>query len=339
VTAATPRSVPRLLAVASAAIADVVTGPAREVRVLAAFPAAVYLAHDEGLVALVASDGIAHPNALVVAVPTSARPFAGTHPGQRGTVGGGRVELGGLTATVTRWFDPALRLPATSASALASHAEDLRGLLLERTGPFPLDLAVPAVEVAEVLRAGDPAAVVTAAHRLVGRGPGLTPAGDDVLAGLLAAVLALAPAVTALPVDPAPGAATGGAPGAAPGVASGVAALEALTATVTRAGDGIVERAHVATTAVSAELLRHAVRGEVAAPAGEVLRALAGRRPLRPALETLLAVGATSGRDLAHGLWLGADLVAATASSPPASRAAAAGTSTPPRPLTAGAVR
>jgi hypothetical protein len=51
----------------------------------------------------------------------------------------------------------------------------------------------------------------------------------------------------------------------------------------------------------------------VAAPAAAVLHALTGRRQLGPALDELLAIGATSGRDLALGLVTGADLVARTA--------------------------
>ena len=41
------------------------------------------------------------------------------------------------------------------------------------------------------LAAGDPAAVLAAARRLIGKGPGLTPLGDDVLAGAAGRALLL----------------------------------------------------------------------------------------------------------------------------------------------------
>jgi hypothetical protein len=52
--------------------------------------------------------------------------------------------------------------------------------------------------------------------------------------------------------------------------------------------------------------LRHAATGAVAEPVATVYGALAVRRALEPALDRLLAVGHTSGRDLAEGLLLGA---------------------------------
>jgi hypothetical protein len=324
--------------VASCAIADVVTGPVRPLRVLAVFPAAAYLAHADGIVALVAADGIHHPNAVVVAAATVERPLAGLTAGQRGSIGRGRVEVGDVTVAVARWADPVPRLRRVAPSELADRVEQLRASLHERTGPPPASLAGPAEAVAAALRRRDPAAVVDAARALVGGGPGLTPAGDDVLAGLFAAVVTLVPAL-----------AGGGGPGrparqpavgtmTEPTIASEVRAprqpafgtaseptsasearppcgdgVTGLTVAVEAAAEGIVARARAATTAISAELLRHALRGEVAAPAAAVLHALTGRRQLGPALDELLAVGATSGRDLALGLVTGADLVAHTA--------------------------
>lgn len=278
-----------LSAVGSAAIAPLLTGAPRAVRVLAAFPAAAYLATDDGVLALVAADGIHHPNAVVLTTSAAALPLTTLAAGQRGHVGAGRVEVGGLRATVTRWFDPVPRLRPTAPSLLAGKLAVARSQLLARTGSDGHDLADRVRAVEDGLHRADAVAVAAAARALVGAGPGLTPAGDDVLAGLFAAVVTLVPAV---------------APAGAP---------DALLATVGRAGDEIVGHARDATTAVSAELLAHAVRGEVAEPAAAVLHAYTGRRPLAPALDALLAVGATSGRDLAYGLVRGADLVVATA--------------------------
>jgi len=98
---------------------------------------------------------------------------------------------------------------------------------------------------------------------LVGRGDGLTPLGDDILCGWLAAHRA-----------------------------AGVA---------TPAVDDAVRRALSRTTTLSATLLECALAGEVADVAGDYLRALGTPRAAaaRTALTTL---GHTSGEGLAHGI-------------------------------------
>jgi hypothetical protein len=102
-------------------------------------------------------------------------------------------------------------------------------------------------------------------HDLLGSGPGLTPSGDDVLAGLLVAAHAVA--------DPR------------------LATWQAQTRAALR------ERT---TTAVSRGLLTHALDGWATPElAGFVTAACAG--DLTAALPTLLAVGHTSGAALAAG--------------------------------------
>jgi hypothetical protein len=282
-----------LPAAASTGIRDLLVGPPRPVRVLAAFPAAVYLTHAAGTVAVVAADGIHHPNALVVTAPTAARPLAAFRVHQRGHLGAGGLEIAGRDVRVTRWFDPVPRLPAHAGPAdhlaVAARLAAARRHLVAATGPVPEPLTAGATAVAHALATGDADAAVVAARRLVGLGPGLTPAGDDVLAGLLAAALAFDRAFHG----------AGGSP---------------LTGVTRTAGDAIARHATDATTAVSAALLVHAARGEVAAPAGAVLRALAGRGDRRRALERLLAVGSTSGRDLSAGILAGVALALANAS-------------------------
>src|SRR6185437_8163549 len=98
---------------------------------------------------------------------------------------------------------------------------------------------------------------------LVGRGDGLTPLGDDVLCGWLAAHRA-----------------------------AGVA---------TPAVDDAVRRALPRTTTLSATLLECALAGEVADAVGSYLRALA-TPPEPTARAALEAVGHSSGRGLAHGI-------------------------------------
>lgn len=269
--------------VASSAIAPVLRAAVRPVRVLAAFRAAVYLAADDEVVALVAADGIRHPNAIVVTRPAATHPFAGLRAPQRGTIGDGRVTLPGFGVTIARWFDPVPRLAATDAATLAALVEATTEHLETVTGPVPHELRRPATEVASALRATDEMAAVRAARPLIGRGPGLTPAGDDVLAGLLASTLACDRA------------------------RHGTQATR--LATVTRdAGASIAGLARDATTSMSAALLAHAARGAVSGPVGDLLHALTGRGVPNQALERLLTVGHTSGRDLAVGVLAGARL-------------------------------
>lgn len=284
---------------ASDAIADVLRGPRRPVEVLAAFAPAVYLAHDDGVLAIVARDGVHPPNGVVDTAPTRQAPFAGVRPHQRGWVGQGQVVLPRRHLRVTRWFDPVPRLATVDPMAVRSAVARARAHLAGVVGPTPDDLAEPlGALVAALARDGGGDSADAVAHQLLGRGPGLTPAGDDVLAGLLAAVVVLD---RALP-DRVP--------------------TTRLVSRVHRLGVGITRAAGGRTTSMSAALLAHATRGAVAAPAADVLHALAGRGSLPVALDRLLAVGATSGRDLALGLLAGAGLVLAPASRPPVTPAA-----------------
>ena len=63
------------------------------------------------------------------------------------------------------------------------------------------------------------------------------------------------------------------------------------------------------TTELSRSLLRHAAAGRVSAEYAAVLHGLVGERPLGPAIDGLLATGATSGRAMALGLCTAIDLV------------------------------
>lgn len=267
----------RMPVAASAAVADLLTGPRREAAVLAVFPAAVYLDTDAAMVALVARDGIHQPHACVLPVATAQAPFATVRRGQRFTVGHGTVE-GPLRLRVARWWNPVPTLPRTSTAQLRRRADVVAAQLEAH------ELAELAADLAAALGADDAAAACDLTDRLIGWGPGLTPAGDDVLAGLLAGARLLPVTVEAPP------------PSALDGV-----------------GRHIVERSAGRTTRLSMALLDHARRGEVAVPAADVLRALVGRGDLTAAVAALLRVGATSGHDLAVGLVASARLAAAAA--------------------------
>jgi hypothetical protein len=166
-------------------------------------------------------------------------------------------------ARVGRWFDPRVCVVSAEAVVAATVSTDTT-----REALLPPD----AVDrFADALAAGDDAATV---EPLLGRGTGLTPAGDDLIAGALAALRALD----------------------SPRAESLGAAVRAL--------------APGRTTRLSAALLAAADEGAVIPEAAAVLRALAGAGDLAAAVDGLRAVGHTSGAYLAAGLLVGARLAA-----------------------------
>ena len=132
-------------------------------------------------------------------------------------------------------------------------------------------------EVGRAVVRADRHAAAAAARPLVGMGPGLTPSGDDALAGMEAALHAL-----------------------------GHPAAGFLAAAL----DDVAER----TTAVSATLLGHAARGEFAERTHRLLAELLGSddAALPGAVERAAAWGATSGVDGLVGVLAGLDAAAAS---------------------------
>jgi len=189
---------------ASTALAPLLAGPARAVSVVAALPGAVYL-----------STGSAACPAVCLAVPSAVRvpcaavvpagvPLPALRVGTGGVAGGGRgLVVGPLSVRVSRWW-----APPRPRLAGAAGSGDLAGLDV---------------------------------RALLGAGPGLTPYGDDVLAGALVTL-----AATGAPV---------------PDFA---------------ARERVFER----TTFVSAALLAHAARGECVPQLAAVLAAVATGAPL-----------------------------------------------------------
>jgi hypothetical protein len=183
-------------------------------------------------------------------------------------IGPDSLRFDGLHVDFVRWWDPRPVLPCTTH-------EDL-GVAIDG-----LSNAVPGVDtlpLASALAGTSSRDLIDASMAVLGRGPGLTPEGDDVLAGALAAIRTL---------------------GAALGSSSALAMLDV-------AADALTDAAKRRTTAFSAALVRCATRGEVAAPAGGFLRALAGRGAIDANHRDLLRVGHTSGPALAAGIVLGA---------------------------------
>jgi len=233
----TARTVP---AAASTWVAGRLRGPRRSYPVVAVGPHAVYVDVHGDCVGVVARDA--------VALPIGLRTTLDRLPDIKGpvNVGQGRVWFDEYAVAVTRIVDPGVPrlgpLPAWST-------------------PVPVDLPASALRALA-------AAEASAALELLGRGDGLTPSGDDVLAGWLVARH------------------TTGRP-------SG----EVGAAVATHAADR--------TTSLSATLLGRAIVGEAIPQCRDLLTALHAGAGVDGALAALLAVGHTSGAALAAGISLG----------------------------------
>ncbi|WP_433240419.1 DUF2877 domain-containing protein [Streptosporangium sp. CA-135522] len=261
---------------ASTALRRMLESPRRPARVLAAFPTGIYLEVrtelEPHVIAVVTGDATRLPNAMVV---------AGSMPqvtvGDEACVGDGSIEVGRLSLRPHRWWDPAPPLGPVDPARLAASLPVMAGLCGRSARRPGLEGNGAAGLLAEGCAQASLVKGVTAAEQLVGLGPGLTPSGDDMLAGTLVALRHL---------------------GAAAGVERAVWLADWLAAAVTFDARG-------RTTPISATLLHCAARGEASGEVLAVLRGLAGRQALEPALHRLLRLGHTSGADLAWGLRIG----------------------------------
>ena len=176
------------------------------------------------------------------------------------------------------------RLSVTRAAALADGACESFLPLLWATGadPFLTGAARMASEPARGLgvaaAGGDVRSVAGAASRLAGLGPGLTPSGDDFLAGFAAAWTLV-------------------------GASLGFDGAERRRVT-----HALVSGARAGASPLGRVWLEHAVRGELPEPMTRFAAALfaAEARDLGPAVRAMLAVGASSGTDWTVGFLLGA---------------------------------
>jgi hypothetical protein len=249
----------------SAAVAPLLRRPAPGT-VLGCFPTAVYvLLPDAAVLAVVTRDGVRLPGALVVTATSREAPFDRHGPRSVAAVADGALVLDGTAYRPVRAWTPRERTTGVLQPAAVTALAHLLPPS-PHTGAVADRLRAGTAGLADALSNGsDPTA---AADALLGLGPGLTPAGDDVLAGALVASVQLGRPVPALAAH--------------------------------------VHRRRSATTALSADLLRHAAAGRAAPPVLGLLDALVGARPVGPALAGLLAVGSTSGHDTATGVLLAA---------------------------------
>lgn len=215
--------------------APLLDGPARTLPVLGSGPAALYLDAGGSVVAVLSHHAVQLPRSVRIPRPS----LTGVLPEGPVRVGAGEL----------RW---------------QSGAREVRVRVVRRWSPA----RVPSVRphpgrVYELTAAVSPAAIEI--EELLGRGPGLTPSGDDVLAGHLLGCRAF-----------------------------GIAAEPLRRA--------VLALAPARTTALSADLLGLAAEGWCIPQAAAVIVALGGRRPDPAAFRSLMSVGSSSGAAVAAGI-------------------------------------
>ncbi len=263
---------------ASSAVELALVGPARSATVIATTTYATYLEvadADRTMLCVASAGAVRVPCALVL----SPRAMPPQEPvGTPARIGGNHITVHSaapIAFHVRRWWRPPAPtgLGKVPPARLTAAVRWLTGLVADPLDEGGRAAVTELVESATTRDLPDPAVA-----RLLGRGPGLTPTGDDVLAGILVTLRALgSPAATSI-------------------------ARAVLAGTP-------------ATTPVSAGLLRHAVHGRCIPQLADVLTALGatatgdaaspadtGSGALPRAVGALLAVGHTSGAGLLHGV-------------------------------------
>lgn len=282
---------PVLSGSACTAVRHLLDGPPREAVVVAASRRAVYLRMGADVVSVLAAHAARVPCGIVLAPGADLPDSLGS--GRRVRVGDGALLWDDAAVDwrlrPLRWWAPAVVRPGAPS---ASGSDRLRTLLPGAAAGPPQRWLTDAMDAAaRSLAAGRPEEAAAACLRVLGRGPGSTPSGDDAVAGLLLAARAL------LPVD---------AVGEGHGPARHLAAL----------AERVAAAAPGRTTAVSAALLRHAAAGRAVATVVDAVDVLVERyRGPQPddVLRRLLGLGHGSGVDTAAGLLAAADHLPAAA--------------------------
>jgi hypothetical protein len=285
-------------------VLDLLNGASCLARVHSAFPRAVYLEVDRRMLALTSRATPPVPNGITLACEDGHPALLGLRPGQEARIGAGEiwfpqsgvrvvtgqaecwdpslaVHIGTVEATrLARGF---LHLTATLTSiGVGGQAPGWQRLLDAPDAGIGLPLLrarlVDALDqLTGALARGDQLEVVSSVCQLAGLGPGLTPAGDDLLVGACAALSLLACTSPAV-VRPAE--------------------------TLLHLCRLVAEVATSRTTALSAVWLGHAGAGEFSQPVLALAQALAAEqeRGLTTAAATLVRQGASSGRCMLAGL-------------------------------------
>jgi Protein of unknown function (DUF2877) len=248
------------LAAGPAGVHALISDPIQPADVLGRFATALYLRLAEReVIALLSSDAVRLPIGLIL--PTSSREIPLSYLSGPVLVGSGAVRVGGWSCRVSRLISPR----APTALTPDRHAcEHLQHQLAHYQSADP-DLRLPD-SLLDYAHSPDAAAELV--RQLLGAGPGLTPAGDDVLAGLLVGLWSFGQPAESLRL-------------------------------------AVLAGRPAGTTDLSAALLRCAVRGESITQVNQLLRTLSGnawQSRLDDALDDLIRVGHTSGTALATGV-------------------------------------
>ena len=263
-----PQTPIRVPGVASTAIYGLVSAEGTEATVLGTSSHAVWLLVGDRVIVVTTGDTPRLPNGVQIAAGSSSELFRMVHHGATIEVGHGRIMLEGLAITVSRWWDPRPMLPAMTSVGLERAIDGLPA-------------QVPDIDCAPLrsaLVAGSAGGILHSARQLLGKGPGLTPEGDDYLAGALSATRLFAEAL----------------------------GRDRTTAMVAGVSVPLAKLADARTTTFSASLIHSALRGQVTEPAGALLRAIAGRGNIASSHESLVKLGHSSGPALAAGMVLAA---------------------------------
>ena len=131
--------------------------------------------------------------------PSNGRPLVALPSGAPAEVGGGRIVVGDLAVSAAAWWNPRPRLPSLRPALLPEGVRQLRTTLYGEGVPhsaftlpgLPTGPGGPLAALRGAVRRADLDAALRTATRLIGLGPGLTPAGDDVMAGTIAGLVLL----------------------------------------------------------------------------------------------------------------------------------------------------
>ena len=252
----------RLAAAASVALQQLLAGPRQPGTLLGVSEHAAWIGVGGEVVVLSDRRAVRLPNAIELAEDDVGRWI---NEDDAAYIGDGSITIGRLTAVARRWFDPRPVLGSCRNETLERNLAALDKRVDVTANPGLLE--------AFSLRV--PKRMLHRATKLLGSGEGLTPEGDDLIAGAVASHLLLAGAL-----------------------GRDTAYLEAFTRPLN-------ELSRTRTTSFSASLIRHASVGRVSAPFARLLEALTGRGSLISATEELLAVGHTSGPALVGGILVG----------------------------------
>ncbi len=258
----------RIPGASSTAIRAVTAGAPQTAQWLGAVDAALYFATTGArptVFAVLSQDAVRLPCGLALATTKAELPLTRIAPvrdlrdRENAVVGNDRIAWAGPDGPVTiiaaRQWSPLRVHPGVPETAALA---ELRALLA------PCELGLEQHRLDQLAGQAD----TTAVAGLLGRGPGLTPSGDDVLAGYL--------------------------------LAAGAFGLE-----IEQVRRAVAARAPQATSALSAQLLRHAARGEAVRELIELTATLTHPDAMLTAVAArLLQVGHTSGAALAWGALL-----------------------------------